>query len=106
MKKLIFALTMLLGAAITFAATPPEVNQKVLKAFQETFKDPKDVSWHEYQNYYEVEFKQDEIKTQVRYDSDGNLTGTTRYYFEKQLPPHIIANLKKKYPQRTVYGVT
>jgi hypothetical protein len=106
MKKLIFALTMLLGSAITFAARPPEVNEKVLKAFQETFKDPKDVNWHEYENYYEVEFKQDEIKTQVRYDSDGNLTGTTRYYFEKQLPPHIIANLKKKYPQRTVYGVT
>jgi len=106
MKKLIFALTMLLGSAITFAAAPPEVNEKVLKAFHETFKDPKDVNWHEYENYYEVEFKQDEIKTQVRYDSDGNLTGTTRYYFEKQLPPHIIANLKKKYPQRTVYGVT
>ncbi len=106
MKKLIFALTMLLGSAVTFAATPPEVNQKVLKAFQETFKDPKEVNWHEYENYYEVDFKQDEIKTQVRYDSDGNLTGTTRYYFEQQLPPHIIANLKKKYPQRTVYGVT
>ena len=106
MKKLIFALTMLLGSATTFAIAPPEVNEKVLKAFQETFKDPKEVNWHEYENYYEVDFKQDEIKTQVRYDGDGNITGTTRYYFEKQLPPYIISNLKRKYPQRTVYGVT
>ena len=106
MKKLIFALTMLLGSATIFAVTPPEVNEKVLKAFQETFKNPKDVNWHEYENYYEVDFKQDEIKTQVRYDSEGNITGTTRYYFENQLPPHILSNIKKKYPQRSVYGVT
>lgn len=106
MKKLIFGFAMLLGSATLLATAPPEINDKVLKAFQETFKDPKEVSWHEYETYYEVDFKQDEIKTQVRYDADGNLTGTTRYYFEKQLPPHIIANLKKKYPQRTVYGVT
>lgn len=106
MKKLIFGFALLLGSATLFAATPPEVNEKVLKAFQETFKDPKDVNWHEYPNYYEVDFKQDEIKTQVRYDADGNITGTTRYYFERQLPPHIISNLKKKYPQRSVYGVT
>jgi len=106
MKKLIFALAMLLGSATIFAITPPEVNEKVLKAFQETFKNPKDVNWHEYENYYEVDFKQDEIKTQVRYDSEGNITGTTRYYFENQLPPHILSNIKKKYPQRSVYGVT
>ena len=107
MKKLIFALTMLLGSTMIFAkSTPPEVNEKVLKAFQETFKNPKDVNWHEYENYYEVDFKQDEIKTQVRYDGDGNITGTTRYYFEKQLPPHILSKLKMKYPQRSIYGVT
>jgi len=97
---------MLLGTTTIFAGTSPEVNQKVLKAFEATFKNPKDVSWHEYENFYEVDFNQDEIKTEVRYDSDGNIIGTTRYYFEKQLPPHIISKLKKKYPERSVYGVT
>jgi len=106
MKKLIFALAMLLGSATIFATTPPDVNQKVLKAFTETFKNPQEVNWHEYENYFEVDFKQDEIKTQVRYDSEGNITGTTRYYFENQLPPHIISKIKKKYPNRSVYGVT
>ena len=106
MKKIILAMTMLLGSATIFAGKPPEINQKVLKAFEATFKNPKDVNWHEYENFYEVDFNQDEIKTEVRYDSDGNILGTTRYYFEKQLPPHIISKLKKKYPDRSVYGVT
>jgi hypothetical protein len=106
MKKIIFGLAILLASATIFAAVPPNVNQKVLKAFEETFKDPKDVVWHEYDNFYEVDFKQDEIKTLVRYDADGNITGTTRYYFERELPPHVISKLKKKYPERSVYGVT
>jgi len=106
MKKLIFAVAMLLGSATMFASTSPEVNQKVLKAFQETFKNPKDVAWHEYENYYEVDFNQDAIKTVVRYDTEGNMIGTTRYYFENQLPPYITSKLKKKYPDRSVYGVT
>jgi hypothetical protein len=78
MKKIIFVLTTMLASATLFAMTPPLVNQKVLKAFEETFKQPKDVVWHEYENFYEVDFKQGEIKTLVRYDSDGNITGTTR----------------------------
>ena len=53
----------MLASATLFATTPPEVNQKVLKAFEETFKQPKDVVWHEYENFYEVDFKQGEIKT-------------------------------------------
>jgi hypothetical protein len=106
MKQIIFGLTMLLASATIFATTPPTVNEKVLKAFEETFKHPSDVVWHEYESFYEVDFKQDDIKTLVRYDADGNITGTTRYYFEKQLPPHIVSKLKKKYPERSVYGVT
>ncbi|HEY2720205.1 MAG TPA: hypothetical protein VGI82_00685 [Chitinophagaceae bacterium] len=106
MKKLIFAIALLMGSTAMFAGTPPEVNQKVLKAFQETFKDPQNVAWHEFTNYYEVDFNQDDIKTEVRYDGEGNIIGTTRYYFEKQLPPHIISKLKKKYPDRSVFGVT
>src|SRR5215467_4032679 len=106
MKKIFFALTAMLASATLFAATPTEPNQKVLRAFAETFKQPKEVVWHEYENFYEVDFKEGEIKTLVRYDSEGNITGTTRYYFENELPPLIVSKLKKKYPDRTVYGVT
>src|SRR6476646_12089677 len=106
MKKIIFVLKTMITYTTLFATKPPEVNQQVLKAFEETFKQPKDVVCHEYENFYEVDFKQGEIKTLVRYDSDGNITGTTRYYFESELPPVITSRLKKKYPERSVYGVT
>jgi hypothetical protein len=106
MKTLFISLMLLLGSTAVFATTPPDVNEKVLKAFHETFKDPENVAWHEYDDYYEVSFKQAEIKTLVRYDEQGNLLGTTRYYSEKELQPFIVSRLKSKYPDRSIYGVT
>src|SRR5438270_13910815 len=106
MKKLIFILAILLGSTAVFAGTPPAVNEKVLKAFEETFKDPKDVIWHEYENYYEVSFHESEIRSMVRYDDDGNIIGSTRYYYENQLPSYILSKLKKKYSDRSIFGVT
>ena len=106
MKTLFISLMLLLGSTAVFAITPPDVNEKVLKAFHETFKNPENVAWHEYDYYYEVSFKQDEIKTRVRYDEQGNMIGTTRYYTEKELQPHIVSKIRSKYPKRSIYGVT
>lgn len=105
MKKIILAVLLLAGT-ISYAGTPVEVNEKVLKAFKETFTNPEDVVWREFDNYYEVNFKLTEIRTRIRYDVDGNVLGTTRYYFEQNLPPHILTKLKKKYAGKTVFGVT
>lgn len=105
MKKLIVFLVLFaaLGAAAT---TPPEVNEKVLKAFKETFAKATDVVWHEMQNTYLASFKQSEITTRATYDTEGNLLRTTRYYSEENLPIHILAKLKKKYSDKLIHGVT
>lgn len=105
MKKLIVFLVLFaaLGAAAT---TPPEVNEKVLKAFKATFAKATDVVWHEMQNTYLASFKQSEITTRATYDTEGNLLRTTRYYSEESLPVHVIAKLKKKYSDKLVHGVT
>ena len=105
MKKLIVCLVLFaaLGAAAT---TPPEVNEKVLKAFNETFAKATDVVWHELKNTYLASFKQSEITTRATYDTEGNLLRTTRYYSEENLPIHIISKLKKKYSGKLVHGVT
>ncbi len=105
MKKLIVFLV--LFAALGAAATaPPEVNEKVLKAFNETFSKATDVVWHELQNSFLASFKQSEITTRASYDTEGNLLRTTRYYSEENLPIHIISKVKKKYSDKSVYGVT
>jgi hypothetical protein len=105
MKKLFIFLCLFaaLGAAAT---TPPEVNEKVLKAFNETFAKATDVVWHEMQNSYVASFKQSEITTRATYDTEGNLLRTTRYYSEENLPIHIRTKLKKKYSEKMVHGIT
>src|SRR6185503_6215001 len=105
MKKLIICLC-LFAAIGAVAAAPPEVNERVLKAFKETFVKATDVVWHELQNSYEASFKQSEIVTRAIYDTEGNLLRTTRYYTEEHLPINVNTKLKKKYDAKTVFGVT
>ena len=105
MKKIIVFVCLFaaLGAA---ASTPPEVNEKVLKAFESTFVKAKDVVWHEMSNYYEAHFKQSEIATRAFYDMNGNLLRTTRYYSEENLPINVLTKIKKKYVGQSIHGVT
>jgi len=105
MKKLII-LSCLFAALSASASNPPEVSEKVLKAFNETFIKATDVVWHEMQNLYEARFKQSEIITRAIYDTDGNLLRTTRYYSQENLPINILAKIQKKYAGKSVYGVT
>jgi len=105
MKKLIICVC-LFAAIGAKAAVPPEVNQKVLKAFNETFTKAQNVVWHEAGNTYQASFKQSEITTRAIYDADGNLLRTTRYYSEEYLPINIITKLKKKYEGKKIHGVT
>jgi len=106
MKTSIVAFVLLLGTIPVFAGKPFDVNEKVLKLFNETFKNPKEVHWHEFQEYYEVNFKDQDVKTTVRYDSDGNVLRCLRYYSGSQLPLYILSSLKKQYPELTIFGVT
>ena len=69
MKKLII-LTCLFASLSVAASTPPEVNEKVLKAFNETFMKATDVVWNELQNLYEARFKQSDIITRAVYDTE------------------------------------
>lgn len=105
MKKLI-TLACIFATLTVAAANPPEVNEKVLKAFEQTFVTAKDVVWHESENSYEARFKQSEIVTRASYDKEGNLLYTTRYYGEEMLPINILTKLKKKFIGKTVFGIT
>ena len=105
MKKLII-FTCLFAALSATASNPPEVSEKVLKAFSETFMKATDIVWHKMKNLYEASFKQSEIITRAIYDQDGNLLRTTRYYSQENLPINIITKLQKRYAGKSVYGVT
>ncbi|HEX6193376.1 MAG TPA: hypothetical protein VFZ42_13470 [Chitinophagaceae bacterium] len=105
MKQLIYLAVLLTGLTAA-AATPPEVNEKVLKAFKETFTGAENVTWKELDNSSQANFKLGEIQVRAMYDNEGNLLETVRYYGERNLPPNILAKLRKKYSGKEVFGVT
>ncbi len=105
MKKVILFACVVLITASSFANTP-KVSEKALKAFNATFKDVENVVWTDAANIYTVRFSQQGINTYVKYDEDGNFLSSRRYYTVKELPVDIQCTLKKKYADKTVFGVT
>ena len=106
MKKIILSAALLVTIVAAASASPYEVNEKVLKAFNTTFAKAQDVVWHEYDNMYQANFKQDDIQIRAQYDGEGALIQTIRYYGERQLLPNIVSKLKKKYAGKEIFGVT
>jgi hypothetical protein len=105
MKKIILFAAILLVTASSFAhaSLTPE---KALKAFKATFKDAENVVWTDAGDIFTVKFSQQGISTFVRYDGEGNFISSRRYYGGEQLPVDIQCKLKKKFADKTIFGVT
>jgi|SRR5688572_26191164 len=107
MKRIIYLAFLLTGFVATAAPAPAdEINEKVLKAFSETFTSAQNVTWHEYEDYTQANFEVDKIQVRAQYAEDGKLLRTIRYYGEKELLPNIVVRLKKKYHGKEITGVT
>lgn len=104
MKKIFFACALLASTALF--ATSPKVDEQVSKQFKQTFPAALDVKWHEYETFYEVVFKYNEILCRVKYDLKGNIISTRRDYNEKDLSLFIVAKVKEKYQDKKIFGVT
>lgn len=105
MKKIILPFCLLLLTTVYVQAAPP-VNEKVLKAFAESYTNPGEVKWYEYDTYYEAVFKQQDIRVTARYEFNGNLVSTLRYYSGEELHPFILGKLRSKYGDKSIHGVT
>ena len=105
-RTLLVACCLLTFSAGVFANDEFTISDKLLQAFQQTFPDAKQVKWLEEPNGYEVSFRQNDILTKVMYDKDAHFVNSLRYYTEKNLPVTVIFQLQKKYPGKTVWGVT
>ena len=106
MKKTIFAFLAFISFSAIAAGPRPEINQRVLSSFTQTFSYAEDVVWQEDNHLYQANFWQGGINIRARYDDQGNLLETIRYYFEKQLPPVVLAKVKKKYTGKSIFGIT
>jgi len=106
MKKVLLFACICMIAASSFANTPPIVSEKALKAFKATFADAENVVWTDAANSYTVKFTQLGINTFVKYDEEGNFVSSRRYYNAELLPIDIQCKLKKKFADKTIFGVT
>jgi len=102
MKKVILFAAVLMIAGSSFANTP----EKTLKAFKTTFTDAENVVWTDAVDFSTVKFTQQGISTFVKYDDEGNFISSRRYYAAEQLPVDIQCKLKKKFADKSVFGIT
>ena len=103
MKKVIAIMIGLLVTAGAFAFDP---NERVLKAFNETFTSAQEVRWEEFPTYFSVSFVNSGIRSKVNYDKDGNMLSSMRYYAPQMLPLNIINKINKENPKKKIFGVT
>lgn len=104
MKKMMFLIVVL--AAFSFAHATPPVNEKVLKAFNTAFPAAENAQWHEYGSIVEAYFDNGDVKCRIRFDTNGKILNTIRYYGEKGVAPFLKAKLAQKFPGKTIFGVT
>ena len=103
MKKTLTTIASFFLMVAAFAGTPSD---KVLKIFNETFNNPQEATWSDFEDHYNVRFVQSGVVSTVKYDKEGNFISAVRYYSEQYLPINIVCDLKKKYVGTKVFGVT
>lgn len=103
MKQVIAILLAVLTTASAYAFDP---NERVLKAFNETFASASEVHWEEYSDHFTVSFVSGGIRSKVNYDKDANMLSSIRYYNPQILPLYIMNKVTKEHPKKKMYGVT
>ena len=104
MKNVTGLLALLLLVLSAYATDP--VDETVLKAFNESFKEAKEVSWSETKEHYIVDFIKDDIRYHVTYDKKGKFINSRRYYSQEKLPMYLLFKVRNRFKGKSVYGVT
>ena len=83
------------------------VNSKVLRAFRDAFPLAEKVEWSGNGDHYFVNFKENAVLSEVEYDHDGNFIRSERFFKSVNLlPRHLSREIHKKFPDKTVFGIT
>jgi hypothetical protein len=106
MKKIFAVLYSALIGLNSFGSATKNVNEKVLQVFKESFPSAKQVVWTESGDTYTVYFWEDAVRIHITYDKNGGFISSYRYYQESNLPYYLLTSLKRKFPDKKIFGVT
>lgn len=105
--KSLFALFYSIVIGVSSLAYPSKVvNDKLLQSFKESFPNAEQVTWKELPETYIVNFVEDGIRNSITYEKDGTFKSSTRYYLEQNLPYYLLVNIRKRYPDKKIFGIT
>jgi hypothetical protein len=106
MKQLLILLYSLIISGTSFGFATSNINERLVRSFKETFPNAMQVIWTELPEAYLVNFLENGIRSRIVYDKSGNFISSTRTYLSKNLPYYILIRIKKKYPDKRIFGVT
>lgn len=106
MKKIFVLFYSVILGLNSLGASAKNVNEKVLQVFKESFPKAEQVIWTEAKGTYTVQFVEEGVRSNITYDENGNFIQSVRYYQEQNLPYYLVVNLKKKYPDKKIFGIT
>ena len=106
MKRLLVVFYSLLIGLGSFANDPVKIDEKLVQSFNNNFPNATEVSWFEAPKFIIVNFTEKGIRSKITYQKDGTISQFTRSYTEQNLPYNIQFKIKRKYPEKKIFGVT
>lgn len=99
MKKAFITLFLSIAVAMSAIAAPvePEIDPKILSAFQKEFSFAKDVRWQKKGELVQVNFSLYDHGFVAWYNPEGELVSTARNILYMQLPLSVIKTLQREY---------
>ncbi len=98
MKPLFILLTVIASLFTkTSSANDDVTNTAVLKSFQSSFANAKEIDWSLTKSFYKASFTLDGLHINAYYNSDGSLMAMTRNITSSQLPIALQTIIKKEY---------
>lgn len=77
-------------------------NENVRFVFNRDFATATAVTWKEKEGIYVASFSNNGTNSQVAYDSDGQLVGSSSSVYRSELPAEVLSAIAKKYPDCTI----
>ena len=108
MKKTFSALLafLIIGISAVMANERPDVDPKILSAFQKEFSFAKNAKWEIKGNLTQVNFLINDQGVMAWYNSDAELVTTARNILYNQLPISVIRTLEKEFAGADLSGIT